>query len=43
MDAIDVISHINDILNGNFSNTEKVVLIQDEINEYYEELMEDKE
>lgn len=42
MDAVDIISHINDIINSNLSDKEKVTRIENEISEYYEELMEDK-
>ena len=43
MDAVDIISHINDIINSNLSDKEKVTRIENEISEYYEELMEDKQ
>lgn len=43
MDAIDVVSHINEILNTNVSDNEKVNMIKDEINEYFDELIDEEE
>lgn len=43
MDAIDVVSHVNDILNCNLSDEEKISRIQSEVDEYFEELVGDEE
>lgn len=43
MDSIDVISHINDVLNTNLTDEEKVNRIQDEVNDYFNELTEGDE
>lgn len=43
MDSIDVISHINDVLNTNLTDKEKVNRIQDEVNDYFNELTEGDE
>lgn len=43
MDSVDVISYINDILNTNLSSEEKLDRIQNEINNYFDELIEGDE
>lgn len=43
MDSVDAISYINDVLNSNFSNEDKLERIEDIINEYFNELIDDKE
>lgn len=43
MDSADVISYINDILNTNLSSEEKLDRIQNEINNYFDELIEGDE
>lgn len=43
MDSVDVISYINDILNTNLSSEEKLDKIQNEINNYFDELIEGDE
>lgn len=43
MDVVDIISHINDVLNSNFSSETKLERIEDIINDYFNELMDEKE
>jgi hypothetical protein len=43
MNSIDVISHINDVLNTNLTDEEKVNRIQDEVNDYFNESTEGDE
>lgn len=43
MDSVDVISYINDILNTNLSSEEKLDKLQNEINNYFDELIEGDE
>lgn len=43
MDAMNVVSHINEIVNSSLSNEEKIDRIQDEISDYFNELTEGDE
>lgn len=42
MDAIDVVSHINEIIHCNIADEDKVNMIKEELSEYFNELNEEK-
>ena len=43
MDSIDVVSHINDIINCSVSDKKKVEMIKEEIRDYFNEFNGEKD